>query len=137
MKRTRLERRTPLERKTGIRPVSKKRAKRQRETNPARRAYVARVWLCECCAKREATDCHEITNGPNRDTALSERCCWLAVCSECNCHRLTDKAEYPLARQLKLKLLADPEHFDLARVLEILGYSSSYLSLKEVKACQA
>lgn len=44
---------------------------------------------------------------------------WAASCNNCNCHELTDKVKWPLARVLAIKWLADRAYFDLARFNEI------------------
>ena len=116
-----------------MRRTSKKTAALYRKCGPLRDKYVRRVWLCECCCKRPATQCHEICNGPNRLVALGERCCWLAVCTRCNCDWLTDKRAYPLARQLALKKRADPKRYDRLRVLAIKGWAETAVSEDEVK----
>ncbi len=59
------------------------------------------------------TDVDEIANGPARQQAYGERCCWMASCNWCNCHQATDKAKWPIARKLAKKWLLDREHFDL------------------------
>lgn len=120
-----------------MRNRSNKRARIERKLAPIRAAYVARARLCECCGKRQADQCHEIVGGSNRWITFQERCFWLAVCFDCNMFALTDKKEWPLVRQLKLKLLADPEYFDLARVLEVAGFAPTYITIEEVRGCAA
>ncbi len=122
-----------------MRRQSKKRASAARKSKPLRADYLKRVWLCECCCKRESTQVHEIVGGSNRWITEHERCFWLAVCWFCNTQKLTanGEGEYPLVRQLKLKLLADPEYFDLARVLEVAGFAPTYITIEEVRECAA
>jgi hypothetical protein len=88
------------------------------ETTPARRKYMASNWSCQVCVSRRASDCHEITRGAYREKALRHRAAWLAVCRECH-EELGDYRAWPITRQLAVKLLADPWHFDLAVVNEI------------------
>lgn len=52
--------------------------------------------------------------------AFVEPAAWLATCTLCNQDKLTDKKEYPIERQLGLKLYHDPWGFDLARCREII-----------------
>lgn len=122
-----------------MRRQSKKRARASRKSKPSREHYLARVWLCECCCKRPATQVHEIVGGSNRWITEHERCFWLAVCWQCNTQRLTanGSGEWPLVRQLKLKLKADPEYFDLARVLEVAGFAETYITMEDVRECVA
>ena len=44
---------------------------------------------------------------------------WLPTCSACNCHRLTDYSEWPLEKQLALKLFVDPLFFSVSAVNEV------------------
>lgn len=117
-----------------MRPRSKKTAKLYRDHKAERAAYVARVWLCECCCKREATDCHEITPAINRLIAFGDRAFWLAVCTWCNQTKLTatGRGDFPLARQLALKKLADPDWYDRERVLTKIGAPLSRVTETEV-----
>ena len=62
------------------------------------------------------TDVHEISSGTaGRPLSEGEPATWLLACSSCNCGQLTDKLEWPVARQLALKFVADGKHFDLER----------------------
>jgi hypothetical protein len=70
--------------------------------------------------------------GSHRQAALSERCTWLAVCRDCNCHHLTDYAEWPLLRQLAVKWICDRPHFDLPRFNEIRGRAPTAIEWHEV-----
>lgn len=59
---------------------------------------------------------HEMTSGTaGRPLGEIEPATWLLACNDCNCNRLTDKAAWPVARQLALKLLCDFERFDLGK----------------------
>jgi len=73
------------------------------------------------CGTSRELGVHEITNGPNRMLGFVERATWLAACSVCNCHVLTDKNDWPIEKQLALKFWYDPEHFDLGAVNRIYG----------------
>ena len=103
-----------------MRHTSTKTAKLKRQTNPLRAAYVAEKFTCECCAKRQASECHEIVRGANRQKAIQYRACWLALCVPCHA-LLGDYSVWPPARQVALKLLSDPEHFDLGIIQECRG----------------
>lgn len=50
--------------------------------------------------------------------AFVERACWLPACGFCNTGPLADPGEWPVAKKLGLKLLIDPEGFDLPKVWE-------------------
>ena len=102
----------------GLRRVSARRKKVLEETTGPRREYVANSGGCQCCLRHPAHDCHEILQGPLREQALYKRSCWLALCRECH-DAMHDKSIWPVERQLALKLLADPNFFNLAEVNEI------------------
>jgi len=97
-----------------------------------RREFVKAAGRCWTCQKSRATDCHEMASGTHRDAALSERCTWLAVCTMCNCYRLTDRVEWPLVRQLAIKWLNDPEHLDVERFNELRGRAKTAITWTEV-----
>ncbi len=56
---------------------------------------------------------HEIANGPHRDKSLDKPYATLVLCWHCNGHVVTDKKEWPQARQLAVLLDADPASYDL------------------------
>jgi len=64
---------------------------------------------------------HEMTRGKNRKRAFGVRAAWLPACGPCNCDDLGSAAEWPLARQLWLKLKIDLPYFDLAEIRRILA----------------
>jgi hypothetical protein len=45
--------------------------------------------------------------------AFVEIAAWLAVCTDCNQNKLTDRKLFPIERQLALKLYHDPKEFNL------------------------
>lgn len=121
-----LQRKVPLKRgnkplkRTRIRRQSKEFRRRQREAKPVREQLVREKWLCECCLKFQATQAHEIANGPCRQEALDQRCVLLAVCTYCNCYELTDKGKWPVGWQLGMLRESRPDDYDLDRANEIL-----------------
>ena len=138
MKRSNLKRKTPLrakqplksksqlksrtqslKRSGPLKPKSKSTARRERQEDPARRAFRGEFPICWFCQISVATDVHEIANGPARKVARGDRCTWAASCSHCNCHEVTDKAKWPIARQLAKKWIHDREWFHLRRFNEI------------------
>ena len=101
-----------------IRSVSSKRRKRMNEVRPLRQALVEAAGRCMACrvsARDARLDCHEILNGALRDKTLDEPCSLLVLCWNCNSNKMTDKAEWPVARQLALLQLRDPDSYDLVR----------------------
>jgi hypothetical protein len=87
----------------------------RQEWNGIRKVYVLRG-PCALCGGI-ATDCHEIAAGASRRAAFTEHAAWLRVCREC--HDTVQGASIPW--QLALKLLNDPEYFDLRRFCEVWG----------------
>lgn len=63
--------------------------------------------------------CHEIANGPNRQKALDKPYAILVLCWFDNGYTVTNKAEWPEARQLAVLLRHAPEDFDLKAYLEL------------------
>ena len=89
-------------------------------TKDARLNYKLDADRCQVCSTCMATDVHEIASGAARQAAVSERCAWLAVCRVCH-HNLHDYTAWPLEKTLALKLLKDPNWFDLAKINELRG----------------
>jgi hypothetical protein len=100
-------------------------------TTTARKNFVAANFTCQCCMRRKAVDCHEIPRGAHREQALEHRCAWLAVCRPCH-ELIDDYSEWPVARQLALKLLGDPEHFDLLTVNRLRGRDENAITMGDV-----
>lgn len=79
-----MKRRKPLQRRTPLRPVSKKRQQQRDALAPYR------VWLsgcherCDVCLTAPATDIHEIAAGSHRDRSLQRPRTWLYVCRACH-----------------------------------------------------
>lgn len=91
-----------------MRRVSKRTLAAYAEHGPARKQFLTECPECAECGG-QACDVHEILAGADRHKAFKERCCWLALCRRCHDElQGTDKI-----RQLALKLLQDPGHFDL------------------------
>lgn len=100
-----------------------KQAAAYKEHGPARDAFLEEFeyrCLIPGCYSGEGVAVHEITNGHFRMRAFGVRAAWLPACGVCNCHRLTDKSAFPIARQLAVKLLIDPNYFLLDTIREIV-----------------
>lgn len=81
---------------------------------------------------------HEIANGPARQAALKEPATWLRLCGAFanNCHEaLHDKGEWPVDRQLALKLRCDPDNYDRVAVNLLRGREPEAITEAEVDAC--
>ncbi|KKM93808.1 hypothetical protein LCGC14_1204730 [marine sediment metagenome] len=78
---------------------------------------------------------HEIANGPVRQKALKEPATWLRLCNGFanNCHdAVQGKLEWPVFRQLALKKMYDPEHYDRVKVNLLRGREPDAITEKEV-----
>ena len=88
------------------------------EVRPLRQALVQAAGRCMACrvsARDARLDCHEILNGALRDKTLDEPCSLLVLCWICNSNEMTEKNKWPVARQLALLQLRDPDSYDLVR----------------------
>lgn len=101
----------PLKRTKRINRISKKRAKVKRETDGPRAEYVQRMGRCAVYPYLPAVECHEIASGSDREKALYEPACWLAVSRQG--HDVVQHEKK--AKQLARKLIADPENYDLEK----------------------
>ena len=114
-----------------MRPVSKKRQQRIRETQGLRRDLRESVGGCEICGHSPSLPwrdkpfdcsslvCHEISCGPLRDKSLDKPYCILVLCSFCNQHVVTNTKEWPESRQLAALARSRPATFDLTAYLEL------------------
>ena len=109
-----------------MRRRSNKTAAIYREWVPVRVAFVESGPCCLCGGT--AHDCHEILAGSHRTAAFKERCCWLRTCRLCH----PDLQGTPIVCQLGLKLLSDPEGYDLGRTLEVWGRAPTAITPGEV-----
>lgn len=100
-----------------------------KDVNPPRAAYRKEFPQCQYCELNTATDLHEITPGPAREAALSKRATWLHLCRECH----SELQGRPVELGCAVKLLEDPEHFDLSIVNEVRGRSSKAITLADVR----
>lgn len=116
-----------------MRHTSKKRAAYDRLYTQQRKDYLVEFPRCMVCGQR--SECvHEIARGTCRKVAFGEPCTWLATCAVCNCGPLTDAKEWPVARQLALKLLQDGKRYDRCRVNVIRGRCPEAITEAEVTA---
>ena len=103
-----------------MRRESLKRQALRRKVKAAERAFLEEHSSCARCGRKDPA-IHHIIAGPNRGRALEVRAAWLPMCSICNCYLMEDKALWPLTRQLALKLITDPNHFDLGEINRLLA----------------
>ena len=87
---------------------------------------------CMVCG-RQGTDTHEIARGAYRKQAVKQRCAWLRLCRECH-NAMDDYSEWPIARQLALKKLQDPQYYDRQAVNRLRGRHDNAITEGEVEA---
>lgn len=104
-----------------MRRRSNKTAALYRAHDVERRQFEADFPNCMFCGRYGGVSVHEIFAGSYRLLAFKVRACWLSLCSDCNCNRATDHAEFPWERQLAIKLELDPNGFDMAAVDAVLA----------------
>lgn len=112
-------------RRSGLRRTSKKRRLLNLAVKEFRVNRVLAIGFCMICGHSPAQpwrdkppECsqlcvHEIANGQNREKALDKPYATLVTCFYCNGEVVTDKAEWPQARQLARLLTIDPASYDL------------------------
>lgn len=98
-----------------------------RTWTPIRQAWLREEPTC-CLCGGPACDVHELLAGAHRLRAFVERCCWLRVCR--SCHDLLQ--HMPKHDQLALKLVTDPQNFDLLRFHEAWGRPPTAITAAEV-----
>jgi hypothetical protein len=117
----------------------KREAKGRREFNETphaestRRQFVydiARCMICGSCTG--GGDVHEIARGPSRKEAYHNRAAWLLLCRQCH-DEVGNYMLWPIARQLAVKLVADPDYFDLEVVNRLRGRDKDAITMQEVK----
>ena len=110
---------------------SPKAAANRRKYALVRSAFKGWAHKCMVCGNREATEVHEIANGFARQEALGKRETWLALCHWCH-EKLGDKHMWPVAKQLAVKLVKDPEWFDPVVVNVLRGRDPEAITLVEI-----
>ena len=96
-----------------------------------RRTYKTDFHFCQCCQKALACDVHEMARGVHRSKAVSEPCTWLALCRMCH-NDMGDYSQWPLTRQLALKLIVDGDRLDLKKFNRIRGRADTAITLSDV-----
>lgn len=114
-----------------MRNKSKKTARSDSTMKPVRDEFKMEFYICMKCMQAMSTDCHEIARGSYRHNAKLHRCTWLALCRKCH-DDLGDQREWPITRQLALKLLRDPGGFDLAAFNKIRDRDDDAITMSEI-----
>lgn len=108
----------------------------------ARSKFKAEYGRCMICGHEwrsadyfpRVLETHEIARGTARSKAVVCRAAWLVLCRE---HHVAvgDLSKWPVARQLALKLIRDPEGFDRVAVNRLRGRQDEAITHDEVLAC--
>ena len=109
-----------------------------------RREFGETYMFCFLCGysrpSGEHLQTHEMCSGPMRARALKEPATWLCLCDDFahGCHTLLQGIGRDgvalMAIPLALKLMHDPEHYDLAAVNRIGGGAKNQTTQAEVEA---
>ena len=93
-----------------------------------------RCWVCELSFKRSTTgsQTHEIARGPFKQAAMLEPAAWIQVCQYH--HSQMGPPEWPIVKQLALKKLKNPEHYDRRKVNLLRGRQPEAITEAEVDA---
>lgn len=83
--------RTPLKRKTRLKPMSAKRMKESKEYSAKRLQFLEDLPLCEVCQRAKSTDVHHVEKRGKNYLRVDT---WLATCRPCHdkIHREPDWA---------------------------------------------
>lgn len=108
-------------------------------TAEARREFAAEFAFCFNCGDLwrksghgwPGLQTHEIARGPARKLAYADRTAWLRLCAGCH-EAVGNLREWPIARQLALKLLCDPVWYDVERVNKLRGRAAGSVTQGEV-----
>ena len=111
-----------------MRRLSKKRAKRDRENIPFLKAYRGLFLQCQNGCGRIAVEIHEIAAGSHREKSRRSRACILNLCNTCHLRLQGLAYDY----QLAVKLLADPEGFNLEEFCSVIGRADTAVTLADV-----
>ena len=87
-------------------------------------------WLCP----GPASETHEIACGPGRAAALKEPAAWVRACYTCHQGNggLHDYPFWPIARQLALKWVMDPRHYNPEAVNVLRGRQPNAITHDDV-----
>jgi hypothetical protein len=91
---------------------------------------IARCMICGSCTG--GGDVHEIARGVSRKDSYHNRAAWLLLCRQCH-DEVGNYMLWPIVRQLAVKLVADPDYFDLEAVNLLRGRDRDAITLQEVK----
>jgi len=117
-----------------MRPYTKKRAARNRQAEPVRKALLREVPLCEACNRNMSDEVHEIARGNAlRQKAMDKRYACLVVCWMCHHGPLSSRAEWPESRQLAALRRSRPRDFDLAAFNALVGRGANRVSEEDVE----
>lgn len=119
-----------------MRYQSKSRARSERTDRPHRVAFVREYGFCWACFSSDRIDCHEMAKGCHRGQAIKKenRCAWFVACYQHNMFELNDYSVWPIARQLALKKIHDPAHYDRVAFNILRGREPDAISAAEVRS---
>lgn len=85
-----------------------------------RTAWGKRNFYCFLCGDTRDLETHEMVRGVFRSEAVKAPCTWLRACHRCHHDKLHGTSTcWTYVRQLAVKLIHDPDHYDRQRCNEI------------------
>ncbi len=93
-----------------------------------REAFKHEMYRCMACTAIRDLEVHEMLRGKNRLRAYVKRECCLALCG--SCHPVVQ--DWPLAKQLWLKVVGDPLWFCLDTIREVYG-GGVLVTMKDIR----
>ena len=114
-----------------MRRISENRRKLNAAAEQLREAFADEFRVCWVTGE-PATDTHEMVRGADRPKAYGERCAWLRLSRRG--HKLIhdNPLDWPIARQLALKLRWDGDFYDRQRVNVLRGRAVDAVTSEEV-----
>jgi len=86
----------------------------------SRKGWTDRNWYCWRCGSTHNIQTHHILRGIFRANANVGLACLLRLCERCHNGKIHEQPKYwTLTKQLAIKYLHDPEHYDRQKVNEI------------------
>ncbi len=137
MKRSRINRKTPMPPRTKWMPrQSAKKRQEKRDTDGPRRNYRLEFKTCQCCEKRRSRHTHEMASGGARAQSVYHRETFLAVCIKCH-KAIHETSDWPLARQMYQKWKLDRKYYNRRLVNRLRGRNEeTAITQEEVDAWQ-
>lgn len=122
-----------------MRRESEKRKEARELAAPLREAFAWEYDQCFACwdawrsnpAIPYRLETHEMARGCHRKEAYRDRATWLRLCRRCH-DQMDDYTQWPVAKQLALKKICDPDYYERVKVNKLRGRSDNAITKGEV-----